>query len=499
MSSIKDLVQAQVTEHPVLATVLLASALLATEYASSRSDSRSPPWVPYWFPWVGSAVSLGRDPDAFFKNAEAKFGPVFRVKAAGKNMTYVTSPALISAIYRDTRTFEFITIRKTISEEVFSTPKHVAMSSELSEIYFPAHHRILAPTNIGPILHRYAGHISQQLSTKISETEGASTPLIDLVIMPAYVAAAKAFFGERFPATRSYPPFFKFNDAFHLLVANLPRFITAGPREAWSQGVIQLFESYIRDVREAGEYTELINATLSIGDSLGWTDHALATMLGSDLWAMEANAIWAVYWFIVLLLQHPEDLRRVNAEIDSARDKWTSAHSNSPFNASSLPQFIADSADQFPLITSGILETLRLRTSSFSIRRVTTPTEFGGYKFDVDDQLICNTRIIHMDEEIHERPYDFVLDRYVDGGKKYTKNGSPVPNHTLPFGGGVSICEGRHFAQAEIKTFIVTLLSLATIEVDTRNERWPTPAMERVGVGLISPKGDVNVIVRRRN
>lgn len=166
-------------------------------------------------------------------------------------------------------------------------------------------------------------------------------------------------------------------------------------------------------------------------------------MLASDLWAMQANAIWAAYWFVILLLQHPEDLQRVNAEVQAAKAKWRSSHANTPLSETNFPQFMTELADQFPLIVSGILETLRLCTSNFSIRRVATPTELGGFKFDVDDELICNLRMVHMDEEVHQRPYDFVLDRYVDSSKKYTKNGMPVSNHSMPFGGGVSICEGR--------------------------------------------------------
>lgn len=42
-----------------------------------------------------------------------------------------------------------------------------------------------------------------------------------------------------------------------------------------------------------------------------------------------------------------------------------------------------------------------------------------------------------------ERPHGFVLERYVDPTKKQTKNESNVPNHTVPWGGGVSMCDGK--------------------------------------------------------
>ena len=162
------------------------------------------------------------------------------------------------------------------------------------------------------------------------------------------------------------------------------------------------------------------------------------------MWAMQANAIWAAYWFLVFLLQRPSDYKRVAAEVDAAQSKWTAAHPDTPLTSSNFGQFMVETADHYPLISSGIQETLRLRTSSFSIRQVTTPTEFGGFMFNVNDELICNTRSIHMDPEVHEKPYDFILDRYTDSSKKYTKNGVAISNHSLPFGGGVSMCEGRY-------------------------------------------------------
>ena len=55
----------------------------------------------------------------------------------------------------------------------------------------------------------------------------------------------------------------------------------------------------------------------------------------------------------------------------------------------------------------------------------------------------------------------------------------------------------RHFAQGEIKAFVVALLLHSSIEVDEESERWPEPTLEKVGSGVFGQKGDVNVIVRK--
>ena len=88
--------------------LVTAGLLLVALYLSRRRPANKAPFVSYWIPWVGSAISLGRDPDGFFRRAvwvlyhlnelslttilREKYGPVFTVRAVGRDVTYVTSP-----------------------------------------------------------------------------------------------------------------------------------------------------------------------------------------------------------------------------------------------------------------------------------------------------------------------------------------------------------------------------------------------------------------------
>ena len=53
-------------------TVIVVSALLLiivrVAYKRNQATGR-PPMVSYTIPWVGSAIDLGKNPDAFFKRA----------------------------------------------------------------------------------------------------------------------------------------------------------------------------------------------------------------------------------------------------------------------------------------------------------------------------------------------------------------------------------------------------------------------------------------------
>ena len=88
-------------------------SLVIVRVACKRNQTTNrPPVVSYTIPWVGSALDLGKDPDAFLKRAmyveqlfpcldaeddppprlSAQYGDMFTVKAFGRSITYVTSP-----------------------------------------------------------------------------------------------------------------------------------------------------------------------------------------------------------------------------------------------------------------------------------------------------------------------------------------------------------------------------------------------------------------------
>ena len=131
----------------------------------------------------------------------------------------------------------------------------------------------------------------------------------------------------------------------------------------------------------------------------------------------------------------------MTAEIDEAAANWNTANPSLPLDSQ---QNVVDFVNQvdLPLLSSTIQETLRFSTSSTSIRAVMETTELGGCTFDRGDEIVCSTRVVHLDPGLHERPEEYIPTRYM-AQKRFTKNGKPVANHTMPFGGGVSMCMGR--------------------------------------------------------
>jgi hypothetical protein len=112
-------------EPKVIVVGVLLLVVARAAYKKNQVTGQ-PPVVSYAVPWVGSAIDLGKSPDAFFKRAmyvewffmhleagdklpisSAKYGDIFTVKALGRTITYVTSPQVKESSCRESSWLTF--------------------------------------------------------------------------------------------------------------------------------------------------------------------------------------------------------------------------------------------------------------------------------------------------------------------------------------------------------------------------------------------------------
>ncbi|WP_081343256.1 MULTISPECIES: cytochrome P450 [Mycobacteroides] len=88
-------------------------------------------------------------------------------------------------------------------------------------------------------------------------------------------------------------------------------------------------------------------------------------------------------------------------------------------------------------------------------RKVTTPTEIGGWHLPTG--MVVNTSILlaHNSEESHRKPAEFRPTRFLDG--------TVASNTWLPFGGGVRRCLGAGFALTEGTVILQEIFQRFTI------------------------------------
>lgn len=218
--------------------------------------------------------------------------------------------------------------------------------------------------------------------------------------------------------------------------------------------------------------------------------------------AFNVNAGITIFWLVNNIITRPSLLAEIREEIRS--------------NALVLDNTISFAAlrESCPLLNSAYRETLRFIAPMTSARYVLEDTIINDtYLLRKDTVVQIAGGVIHSDKEIWGPDVDSFNPRrfyYTQSGTKTSKDGSVSeskssqvhPAAYRAFGGGASLCPGRHFAQIEILTLTAVLLMGFDMEPPAGQEKvaWDPPLDDkRFPIAVMKPLKEVNVkLVRRK-
>ncbi len=177
----------------------------------------------------------------------------------------------------------------------------------------------------------------------------------------------------------------------------------------------------------------------------------------------------ALAWTIWLLLQHPEELAKVKAEIGAAK---------------ALGPLDLDGVKNLPYLTQVIEESMRLYPPAWITDRVALgPDVANGYPIDPETVVAIFIYGLHHNPRYWPEPERFWPERMSAAAKK-----DRHPYAFLPFGAGPRLCIGNHFAMLEMQLFLAQVLgdytfALATPAAEVGVKPYITLHMDReVGV-----------------
>jgi len=152
-----------------------------------------------------------------------------------------------------------------------------------------------------------------------------------------------------------------------------------------------------------------------------------------------------------------------------------------------------------PLLTSMYWEVLRITAGSVSVREVEEDTMIGGYRFCKGGMVMLPLRLNHLNEDIFGDDVEtFVPDRFIrdisglPGDKK-----NPGIGVLKPFGGGTSLCPGRHFAIMEILVYVATVLRRFDMEL-VEGQEVAVPLTDAPSIGTLPPDRDVRIKIKAK-
>jgi cytochrome P450 len=163
--------------------------------------------------------------------------------------------------------------------------------------------------------------------------------------------------------------------------------------------------------------------------------------------AGQDTTINTLAWFFYLLGKHEDVHKQVTAEILNFKDDAIT-----PANLEKL------------IVTKAALnETLRFYPPSGGITtQAVEDIMVGGYNIKKGTTIILSLYVTHRHGHLWERPNEFYPEHFLNahanaGRSKYA---------FYPFGSGLHNCLGRHFAELEMMSVIVTLLREFTFKTD---------------------------------
>lgn len=209
--------------------------------------------------------------------------------------------------------------------------------------------------------------------------------------------------------------------------------------------------------------------------------------------ALLVNTAPAAFWMLLLIHAYPGLREEIREEVGMA---MTQTSDDSGMTTRHMD--ITSLKTTCPLPTSTFQEVLRYRSMGTSVRQVMEDTILDGqWLLKKDSMIQMPSRVVHSDSSLWgPDAEDFNPRRFMkDGGKS---NRAPSAAFRA-FGGGSSLCPGRHFATNEV--LAVASMFIMRYDMAPLSGEWRLPTVEKTNVAAVvmEPDTDVEVVVSRRN
>ena len=151
-----------------------------------------------------------------------------------------------------------------------------------------------------------------------------------------------------------------------------------------------------------------------------------------------------------------------------------------------------------PLLNAVWDETLRQTAFAASVRFITEDVVLPNSPVILrkGNRIMMPQRQLHFDESI------FGADARTFNPERFLKNPKLRSSGSYrPFGGGTTLCPGRHLAKVTSLAFVAALVSRFDMELEDKTQEFPAAAEEYPTITLVDvrPGTDLRVVMKRRS
>ena len=487
-----------------ITAILYVSLALAARFVETKLDPREPPLVNPGIPLIGHAIGIARYGPKYFQSTSTKTNsPIYTLKIFSGTIYIITAPSVVNIVSKNTKTISFnpfiaeVAIRITHCSP--KARKIIERDMERSDSYVTEiHNHIIAAMAPGSELQRLtASTVRCAWSGFLAPVENKETPTISLYSFlreMLTISSTNAIYGSKNPFSadlKVQQAYWDYIGSINSLIINVQQQLIARKGHKAREYLATTFEKYLTDCDKSSVLTK---GRRDIAKKHGMNDADVARTEVGNMIGILVNTVPMLFYLIVHIYSDPELLADIRQEIDEnvihaeGREK---------------PQFVIPAVqNSCPLLSSTFHETLRCYSEGATVRLVCEDTVLDGRVLLKKGGIVqLPSSVIHRDPatwgdaSFHARR--FLKSDTED--KASNIRSSTAAGAYRPWGGGSTLCPGRHLATNEVMTIAALVVWRFDMRPANRSD-WSIPAPKQVSVveAVFRPSCDIDVEVRRR-
>ncbi|KAI1654811.1 cytochrome P450 [Daldinia decipiens] len=504
---------------------------VAYQLSSRKTDPREPPVIAPAIPLVGHLLGMALLGGRYVKNLGIRNRqlPIFTLPVPGSRIYVVTDPSLAAAVQRASRILSFNPVVPDVVQRVLGLDAAAVdiTRKNLDPGPGPGAERGFLPDIqdmvsawLGP--GEYLGELSLDAAAEMKSEIAAfaaspslgrgATDLLAWVRHLVTSSTARYLYGPENPIALEPAlegSFWDFDHGLGALLVNIVPSVTARRAYAGREKLSAALLAYLEAGRHISCGSKIVQKRVDIALAHGWATPAIAREELSFLFAGIVNATTSTFWILLHLYADPALLATARREIESV----LSARTAKP----SYGLRVADLRDKCPVLVAVYRECLRLGSDTYSTRVVKEDHLLANQYFLKKNAVVqIAGGVIHADPRIWGADVsDFNPRRFLDktnsnsdaealnpeaSSKPRQKQSNAFhPAAFRAFGGGKTLCPGRHFAMNEILVFV----ALVVLQFDMKPARGgkievPPKNDGVLPVHILEPGRPVEVVISKR-
>ncbi|KAI9717487.1 MAG: hypothetical protein M1828_007187 [Chrysothrix sp. TS-e1954] len=475
------------------------------------TDPQEPPPAPSSIPFVGHVAGLMRNKFNYYVQLRERVrAPIFTVTMPGQKMYIVTTPELVQSVQKQPKVLAFPPIEAKFATNVCDITKETQeilaknVNGEDGDwgLSMDSYSEMRAALSPGVGLDQMNRVMIKELAAGLDDLLPKSQSmtrvnLVEWLRRAVTLATTNSVYGPDNPFKKDevFQGFWAFESELMAIVIGIMPSIVARKGVAGRQKVSKAFETYLKNgghrrgsVLMQNRYHAAAKNGVSVEDIARFE-------VGGSI-AVLVNTTPASFWMLFFVNFHPGLLDEIREEIAKIMT------SNTPTGDKGITTRSLDITGlktQCPLLTSTFQEVLRYRSMGTSVREVMEDTTLEGQWLLKKGAMVqMPSRIMHQDSTIWGEDADELKPRRFLKDEASKTGALRRARAFRAFGGGSTLCPGRHFATNEV--LAVVAMFIMKFDMRPLEGEWRVPTTENTNVAavLMEPDTDIPVEISHR-